>query len=189
MPHQLSDSIPALPHCLPLSPPLSDCSLRCNLSGHTVGCRICSVRLSEEQKTFYRRWFSNLSCRQDLCQRLSPIPFLPCRIVCLYLLRFRIVLSDFLRCQINTALLDLEGKIELLEDLEKRLHRSMGRIVKREGYPNVQSFQKVYNKAEELTAHFFKYCFLHNRFHLSYRSLSIDFFLTDRFGCCLPSCW
>lgn len=28
---------------------------RCNLSGHTVGCRICSVRLSEEQKTFYRR--------------------------------------------------------------------------------------------------------------------------------------
>ena len=37
-------------------------------------------------------------------------------------------------------------------------------------------------------AHFFKYCFLHNRFHLSYRSLSIDFFLTDRFGCCLPSC-
>ena len=29
-------------------------------------------------------------------------------------------------------------------------------------------------------AHFFKYCFLHNRFHLSYRSLSIDFFLTDR---------
>ena len=44
----------------------------------------------------------------------------------------------------------LEGRIELLEDLEKRLHRSMGRIVKREGYPNVQSFQKVYNKAEEL---------------------------------------
>ena len=41
-------------------------------------------------------------------------------------------------------------KFELLEDLEKRLHRSMGRIVKREGYPNVQSFQKVYNKAEEL---------------------------------------
>lgn len=34
--------------------------------------------------------------------------------------------------------------------MEKRLHRSMGRIVKREGYPNVQSFQKVYNKAEEL---------------------------------------
>ncbi len=40
--------------------------------------------------------------------------------------------------------------MKLLEDLEKRLHRSMGRIVKREGYPNVQSFQKVYNKAEEL---------------------------------------
>ena len=44
----------------------------------------------------------------------------------------------------------LEGKIELLEDLEKRLHKSMEQIVKRESYPNVQSFQKVYNKAEEL---------------------------------------
>lgn len=44
----------------------------------------------------------------------------------------------------------LEGKIELSEDLEKRLHRSMEQIVKREGYPNVQAFQKVYNKAEEL---------------------------------------
>ena len=44
----------------------------------------------------------------------------------------------------------LEGRIELLEDLEKRLHRSMEQIVKREGYPNVQSFQKVYNKAEKL---------------------------------------
>ena len=44
----------------------------------------------------------------------------------------------------------LEGKIEVLEDLEKRLHRSMEQIVKREGYPNVQSFQKVYNEAEAL---------------------------------------
>ena len=44
----------------------------------------------------------------------------------------------------------LEGRIELLEDLEKRLHKSMEQIVKREGYPNVQAFQKVYNKAEEL---------------------------------------
>ena len=44
----------------------------------------------------------------------------------------------------------LEGKIELLEDLEKRLHKSMEQIVKREGYPNVQAFQKVYNKAEAL---------------------------------------
>ena len=44
----------------------------------------------------------------------------------------------------------LEGKIELLENLEKRLHRSMEQIVKREGYSNVQSFQKVYNKAEAL---------------------------------------
>lgn len=44
----------------------------------------------------------------------------------------------------------LEGKIELLGQLEKRLHRSMEQIVKREGYPNVQSFKNVYNKAEEL---------------------------------------
>ena len=44
----------------------------------------------------------------------------------------------------------LEGKIELLENLEKRLHRSMEQIVKREWYSNVQSFQKVYNKAEAL---------------------------------------
>ena len=44
----------------------------------------------------------------------------------------------------------LEGRIELLEDLEKRLHKSLKQIVKREGYPNVQAFQKVYNKAEEL---------------------------------------
>ena len=34
--------------------------------------------------------------------------------------------------------------------MEKRLHKSMEQIVKREGYPNVQSFQKVYNKAEAL---------------------------------------
>ena len=44
----------------------------------------------------------------------------------------------------------LKGKIEGLEDLEKRLHRSMEQIVKREGYQNVQSFQKGYNKAEAL---------------------------------------
>lgn len=44
----------------------------------------------------------------------------------------------------------LEGRIELLEDLEKRLHKSLEQIVKREGYPNVQAFQKVYNKAETL---------------------------------------
>ena len=43
-----------------------------------------------------------------------------------------------------------EGKIELLEDSEKRLHRNMEQIVKRKGHPNVQSFQKVYNKAEAL---------------------------------------
>ena len=44
----------------------------------------------------------------------------------------------------------LEGRIELLEDLEKRLHKSLEQIVKREGYPNVQAFQRVYNKAEAL---------------------------------------
>ena len=44
----------------------------------------------------------------------------------------------------------LEGRIELLEDLEKRLHKSLEQIVKWEGYPDVQAFQKVYNKAEEL---------------------------------------
>ena len=44
----------------------------------------------------------------------------------------------------------LEGRIELLEDLEKRLHKSLEQIVKREGYPNEQAFQKIYNKAEEL---------------------------------------
>lgn len=36
-------------------------------------------------------------------------------------------------------------------------------------------------------AHFFKNCFLHNLFHLSYRSISLDFFFV-RFDCCLPSC-
>lgn len=37
-------------------------------------------------------------------------------------------------------------------------------------------------------AHFLKNCFLHNMFHLSYRSMSLDFFFADRFGCRLPSC-
>ena len=30
------------------------------------------------------------------------------------------------------------------------MHKSLEQIVKREGYPNVQVFQKAYNKAEEL---------------------------------------
>ena len=34
--------------------------------------------------------------------------------------------------------------------MEKCLHKSMKQTVKREGYPDVQSFQKVYNKAEAL---------------------------------------
>ena len=51
---------------------------------------------------------------------------------------------------IDFFLTDRFGRIELLEDLEKRLHKSLEQIVKREGYPNVQAFQKVYNKAEEL---------------------------------------
>ena len=44
----------------------------------------------------------------------------------------------------------LEGRMELLEDLERRLYKSLEQIVKSEGYPNVQAFQKVYNKAEKL---------------------------------------
>ena len=44
----------------------------------------------------------------------------------------------------------LEGRIELLENLEKRLYKGLEQIVKREGYPNVQAFQKVYNKADVL---------------------------------------
>ncbi|MDO4444470.1 MAG: hypothetical protein Q4C97_02900 [Bacillota bacterium] len=34
--------------------------------------------------------------------------------------------------------------------MEKCLHKSLEQIVKHEGYPNVQAFQKVYNKVEEL---------------------------------------
>lgn len=30
------------------------------------------------------------------------------------------------------------------------MHKSLEQIVKHEGYPNVQAFQKVYNKVEEL---------------------------------------
>ena len=38
---------------------------------------------------------------------------------------------------------------------------------------------KIIPMSDISATHFFKYCFLHNRFHLSYRSLSIDFFLTS----------
>lgn len=44
----------------------------------------------------------------------------------------------------------LEEKIGRLERSEKQLHRKMEQNVKREGYSNVQSFKKVYNKAEEV---------------------------------------
>ena len=46
---------------------------------------------------------------------------------------------------------------------------------------------KIIPLSDISTAHFFKNCFLHNLFHLSYRSMSLDFFFV-RFGCCLPSC-
>ena len=50
----------------------------------------------------------------------------------------------------------LEGKIGLAEQMEERLHRSLEQIVKRECYPNVQSFMNVYNKSEELVLEYNK---------------------------------
>lgn len=44
----------------------------------------------------------------------------------------------------------LEGKIERAEKLEKRMHANMAQIVKGAGYPDVQSFAKVYHKSEKL---------------------------------------
>ena len=44
----------------------------------------------------------------------------------------------------------LEGKIEQAEKLEKRTHTNMAQIVKEVGYPDVQSFAKVYHKSEKL---------------------------------------
>lgn len=44
----------------------------------------------------------------------------------------------------------LEGKIERAEKLEKRIHTDMEQNVKQAGYPDVQSFAKVYHKSEEL---------------------------------------
>lgn len=46
---------------------------------------------------------------------------------------------------------------------------------------------KIIPLSDISAAHFFKNCFLHNLFHLSYLSMSLDFFFI-RFGCCLPSC-
>lgn len=44
----------------------------------------------------------------------------------------------------------LEGKIERAEKLEKRIHTDMEQNVKQAGYPDIQSFTKVYSKSEEL---------------------------------------
>ena len=44
----------------------------------------------------------------------------------------------------------LEGRIEQMEKLEKRMHANMAQTAKQAGYPDVQSFAKVYYKSEEL---------------------------------------
>ena len=44
----------------------------------------------------------------------------------------------------------LESKIEQAERQEKRMHTDMEQNVKQAGYPDVQSFAKVYSKSEEL---------------------------------------
>ena len=44
----------------------------------------------------------------------------------------------------------LEGKIEQAEKQEKRIHTDMEQIVKQAGYPEVQSFAKIYQKSEKL---------------------------------------
>lgn len=44
----------------------------------------------------------------------------------------------------------LESKIKQAEKQEKRIHTDMGQNVKQAGYPDVQSFTKVYSKSEEL---------------------------------------
>ncbi len=50
----------------------------------------------------------------------------------------------------------LEGKIGLAVQVEERLQTTLEQIVKREGYPNVQSFMNVYNKSEELVLEYNK---------------------------------
>lgn len=44
----------------------------------------------------------------------------------------------------------IESKIEQAEKQEKRIHTDMEQNVKQAGYPDVQSFAKVYSKSEEL---------------------------------------
>lgn len=44
----------------------------------------------------------------------------------------------------------LERKIEQAEKSEKRMHTNMAQIAKEAGYPDVQSFVKVYHKSEKL---------------------------------------
>ena len=44
----------------------------------------------------------------------------------------------------------LEGKIQQTEQLVKRMHAGLEQTVKQEGYPDTQSFVKVYHRSEEL---------------------------------------
>lgn len=44
----------------------------------------------------------------------------------------------------------LESKIEQAEKQEKRIHTDMEQTVKSAGYPDVQSFAKIYQKSEKL---------------------------------------
>lgn len=44
----------------------------------------------------------------------------------------------------------LEGKIQQAEKLENRMHTNLEQLAKQEGYPDVQSFVRVYNRSEEL---------------------------------------
>ena len=205
MPHQLSDSIPALPHCLPLSPLLSDCSFLFSWLPdirRPVGIRTVDVALVEgvpeedilkikqekiTDKTLQsirtHGWLPDMFRRiirgaKDFLQEVifkfklppKPVPKIDLQEwkdmqKLMYELQRQSI--EIKRTQQDISSLkkqrselrglfkgkerkSLEGRIELLEDLEKRLHKSLEQIVKREGYPNVQAFQKVYNKAEAL---------------------------------------
>ena len=44
----------------------------------------------------------------------------------------------------------IEGRIQQAEQLVKRMHVDLEQIVKQEGYPDTQSFVKVYQKSEKL---------------------------------------
>ncbi len=52
----------------------------------------------------------------------------------------------------------LEGKIEQAEKQEKRIHTDMEQIVKQAGYPEVQSFAKIYQKSENWSGNIMRSC-------------------------------